>query len=390
MEKKSEVSRRSFVRAAAGASALAAGACSTASKVGIAPARVVGASETIVLGAIGTGGRGRTLLKAISNIPDFRVAAVCDLKPDRVDSAAEICQEYKPKVKKYLDFRKMLEREKLDACIVATEEGNHAKCVIPVMEAGLHCFCEKPMDVTVEKIRDVVKTARASKAVYQIGFQRRNADNFQKLVQHIQSSELGKLKYLQGYWQFPYGVGGRYLDLELSGPWFLAQACHHLDVFSWINESKPPLRCVCMGSGVAGKESELIEDMTGVLYEFAGGVNASHNHLMNCCGPFCGERFWVHLEKGGVDINAGMSYPRQGDAKRIAEECRDYYVGTGQQFINFARHIRNNERPYSNETTGAISTLMGLMARDAMYRSKKKKFEPTIIEWPDMGVCDLL
>ena len=52
------------------------------------PRKILGANKAIVLGIIGTGGRGRRLLKALTRIPDFRVAAVCDLVDERMDLAA--------------------------------------------------------------------------------------------------------------------------------------------------------------------------------------------------------------------------------------------------------------------------------------------------------------
>lgn len=378
-----DISRRRFVQATTvGASSLAMGL----------PRHVLGANEKIDVALIGCGGRGRTLLKSLGTTGEFRVVAVCDLKQDRADQAAAICEENDQDAKTYLDFRKMLDQEKPDACIVATEEGNHAKCAIPVLEADLHCFCEKPMDVTAEKVKKVVAAARKSKGIYQIGFQRRYATNFQKTIDYIHNEELGKTTFLQGHWHFPYGPGGRYLDLDLSGPWLLAQACHHMDVFMWVMKDQHPLQCTAMASVTVDHPTAPArgpEDHSGVVWSFPGNVNCSFAHLMNCCDEFCGERLWVHCEKGGVDMPAGMVYPRRdvGEPRRLAEDkSGDYYVGTAQQFVGFAQHIRNNETPRNNEVTGALSTLMGIMACTSMYNDDKNKFEAHMLKWEDLGV----
>ncbi|HPA46130.1 MAG TPA: Gfo/Idh/MocA family oxidoreductase, partial [bacterium] len=122
------VSRRDFLQTSmAGASALTLGVTGAS--------RVLGANNEVVLGFIGVGGRGERLLKGLLDMKGVRVSAICDLRQERVDEKKEIAAQWKPKG--YLDFRQMLDKEKFDGVIVATEVGNHAKCVVPVLEAGL-------------------------------------------------------------------------------------------------------------------------------------------------------------------------------------------------------------------------------------------------------------
>ncbi len=371
------ISRRSFI--GTGAAAIAVGT----------PRRILGANDSITLGIIGCGGRGQRLLKAITNIPAYRVVAACDLIQDRADTAAQICEQYKPKVKTYIDFRQMLRREKLDAVIVTTEEANHGKCVIPVLEAGLHCFSEKPMDTTVEKVDQITRAARKAKGVYQIGYQRHYVPSFQQSIKHIHNGGVGKVTFLQGMWQWAYGVGGRYRDMEISGCWFLAQACHHADVMTWVMNGNP-LRCVAMGSRMEEYENPpeyCAEDHSAIAFEFPGNVIFSYTHLMNCCDQFCGEKLWVYAEKAGIDLIKGMRYPRpgMGEPERLGEESPDWDEGTYQELEAFAKHIRNHEKPLSNVEVGRLATLTGIMGGKAMYNWKKKQFEPSIVTWDDLG-----
>src|SRR5690606_4149158 len=131
--------------------------------------------------------------------------------------AAMICEQYKPAVNKYTEFEKLLEKENLDGCIVATEVGNHAKCVIPVLESGIHCFSEKPMESNVEKVDAIVKAARKAKGIYQVGFQRRYAPGFQEAIKFIHDGKLGKIRLMQGMWQWDWSVGGWVGDADMSG-----------------------------------------------------------------------------------------------------------------------------------------------------------------------------
>jgi len=378
MMSEKSVSRRRFIQSTSVA-ALALGT----------PRRILGANDKISLAIIGTGGRGRRLLTVVTHVPDFQMVSVCDLVEDRMDLALEICAQYKPTPKKYLDFREMLEKEKPDACIVATEEANHAKCAIPVMEAGVHCFCEKPVDITVEKVDQVTRVARSVKTIYQIGFQRHYVPAFQQCIQHIHDGKLGKITFLQGMWQWEGGVGGRYLDMDLSGCWFLAQACHHTDTMAWVMQ-QPPLQCEAMGAVTEQHEKapeHCAEDHSAVAFRFPGDVIFSYTHLMNCCKEFTGEKLWVYCEKGGVDLPKAMIYPRSGmgEPQQITEPAADWDAGTSTEIEGFARHIKNGEKPLADLETARIGTLMGIMGGMAMYDRSQRKWEPRIVKWEDLG-----
>ncbi len=374
-------SRRDFIqKTAVGTSALAIGSSH----------KILGANDEIVMGMIGTGGRGKRLLRAITNLPAYRVAALCDLREERVKEAAEICEQYKPTVRTYLDFREMLEKEKLDACFVVTEEANHGKCAIPVLEANIHCFSEKPMDISVKQVDRITRAARKSKGIYQVGFQRRYLSTFQDGIGHIHEDHLGKVTFMQGMWHWTSGIGPRYLNFNLSGGWFLAQACHHVDAAMWVMKDQHPQKCVAMGAVTQDYQNppeRMAEDHSALAFEFPNGAIFSYTHLMYCPEQFTGEKLWVYADKGGVDLPKGMKYPRpgMGDPERIGEESTSWDDGTYEELEAFAKHIRNNEKPLSNIETARGSTLMGIMGRMAMYKVQEKEYEPRLITWEDLN-----
>ncbi len=376
----SKFSRRDFMnKTAVGATALAAGM----------PKKVLGANDKVIVGMIGTGGRGKRLLRAFTNIEGYHVAALCDLREERLEEASVICEQYKPTPRTYTDFREMLDKEKLDACFVVTEEANHGKCVIPVLEAGLHCFSEKPMDISVEQVERITKAARKSKGIYQVGFQRRYLPTFQDGIGHIHEGHLGKVTFMQGMWHWTGGLGPRYLDFDLSGGWFLAQACHHADVAMWVMKDQPPIRCTAMGKVTVdypNPPERCAEDHSALSFEFPDGGIFSYTHLMYCPEQFTGEKLWVYAEKGGVDLPKGMKYPRpnMGEPQRIAKESSDWDDGTYEELEAFVQHIRNGEQPLSNIETARKSTLMGIMGRIAMYQVEKNKYIPRLIMWDDL------
>jgi predicted dehydrogenase len=101
-------------------------------------------------------------------------------------------QDY-PKAKKYTDFRKMIEKEKLDAVSVATPDHMHAYISVWAMKHGLHVYCQKPLCKTVHEARIMTKVAAETKVVTQMGTQTSAAPNNMRTVELIQSGALGEI-----------------------------------------------------------------------------------------------------------------------------------------------------------------------------------------------------
>ncbi|MBM3335940.1 Gfo/Idh/MocA family oxidoreductase, partial [Candidatus Sumerlaeota bacterium] len=327
------------------------------------------------------------LLKYTTAIEGIRIGAVCDLLSDRVARAQVTAKDHKPRG--YTDFREMLEKEKLDGVIVATEVANHAKCVIPVLEAGLHCFSEKPMDSTVEKVDTIVNAARKAKCIYQVGFQRRYNESFIKQMEKLHGGQLGKIAFLAGDWQFPSAVGGWVINVEMSGGKLVEQACHHMDVMSWVMQNQRPLECVGMAAITVKHQNPprlTAEDHSSIIFRFPGDVVFTYTHTSYCPEQFVGEKLWVYGEKWGVNLSKGLLYTPDGKSEQIADES-DYYRGEVEELTAFADNIRKGgrEKVLSNAETGRVSTLMALMGTMAFRDLAKNRFEPRIVKWEDLG-----
>ncbi|MCX8038291.1 MAG: Gfo/Idh/MocA family oxidoreductase [Candidatus Sumerlaeia bacterium] len=380
--KHGDVTRRAFLKTSA------AGAAAAAAAGQIRTARGAEAKkDEVVLGFIGVGGRGTTLLRKVVTIPGIRVGAVCDLRSERVAAAQRVAEQFKPKG--YENFKEMIEKEKLDGIIVATEVANHAKVVIPLLEANIHTFSEKPMDSTVEKVDAIVKAARKSKAIYQVGFQRRYSENFIKAIEKIHSGDLGKVVFLAGDWQFTSGVGGWVINVEMSGGKLVEQACHHMDVMAWVMKNQHPVEAVGMGAVTVEHKNPpkyTAEDHSSVVFRFPGDIIFTYTHTSYCPEKWYAEKLWVYGQGWGINLSAGELYTPDKQTVKIAESS-DYYVGTGEQLEDFADNIRTGgkRKPNSNAETARVATLMALMGRAAFHNMATNRYESRIIKWSDLG-----
>lgn len=117
--------------------------------------------KTCRIGCIGLGGRGRSMLEMLLNVPGVTVPAVCDLVEERVDEGIEIVKqkangEYK--VHGYTDYKVMFETEDLDAVYIATTWITHIPISIDAMKAGLHVGLEVGGAASVDECIRLVRT----------------------------------------------------------------------------------------------------------------------------------------------------------------------------------------------------------------------------------------
>jgi predicted dehydrogenase len=138
----------------------------------LSAARVFGANDRLRLGFIGLGGRARWLLQN-EEFPAADIVAFADCDSTRCDIAAKI----KPSLEKaarYPDYRRLLDKEKLDAVFVETCTHSRVLIAIHAMQAGLNVYAEKPVALTVEEGRALVNAAKRYKKVVQAGTQQRS------------------------------------------------------------------------------------------------------------------------------------------------------------------------------------------------------------------------
>jgi len=373
------LSRRTFVKHAT----IGVSAAMTATSV----ARGYPANEKVQLGWIGIGGRGTHLMKKMVKVcPDARTAAVCDLKPDRIEVGKTIAERDKPTG--YTNMHEMMEKEKLDGILIATEPNNHAPVVVPVLEAGYHTFAEKPMDTIVERVDAIVKAARKAKGFYQIGTQRRYHPGYRASIPVIHSGQYGKVTFLQGHWHWKHQVGD--MPGEPDGWSLTEQSPHHMDVMAWVMKEQHPVLCASMGYNQLGHPPATHrESHSATIFKFANGVVFSYTHLFGLTQHFVSEKLWAFCEKAGFDLREGMLYDRKDDSeKRVAVSTGPGWdMGTGEELRDFVDNIKTGGKriPNANVETGRICTLMCLLGRQAMIDFGKNAFEPRLVKWEDLG-----
>jgi predicted dehydrogenase len=154
----------------------------------------ISANEKVRLGLIGCGGMGRAHAYSLAKNENCNVAAVCDVFLERVEKVAtdlETINGSRPDT--YQDFRKILDRNDIDAVFIASPDHWHAMMAIMACQAGKDVYVEKPVSTTVHEGRAMVNAARRYDRVMQVGTQHRSMPVFREVVERIRKGELGDI-----------------------------------------------------------------------------------------------------------------------------------------------------------------------------------------------------
>jgi predicted dehydrogenase len=195
----SELTRRDFLGRAAIGAAGAASALSARSY-----SRVVGANDRIHIGFLGCGDRGsghRNMVQMSQKTKNLAVVAVCDLwKQNREKAAVDCRARFGGDMKQFKYSEDMLKMPELDGVMIATGDHQHAKILAEVVNAGKHCYCEKPMAIDVEEAKLARDAVLKSDRVVQMGSQW-VSDPFQKKVREVvRSGKLGQITKIEQVW----------------------------------------------------------------------------------------------------------------------------------------------------------------------------------------------
>jgi predicted dehydrogenase len=176
-----KVTRRGFLRTgAAGGLAAVAAPC-------FVPSRAMGANDRIVLGGIGVGNQGGSLVRAFSR--QCSIAAIADVYLPR---AREVAATVGAK-DAYQDYRQLLERKDIDAVIVATPLRWHALNCVHAAQAGKDIYCEKPLSYSIAEGRRVVEAVRKHNRVLQTGSQQRSGSKEYTGCTFVRNGAIGRV-----------------------------------------------------------------------------------------------------------------------------------------------------------------------------------------------------
>jgi predicted dehydrogenase len=284
------IDRRDFLRTTA-AAGLALGSSSLAA--------AAGGTSDLRVALVGGGNQGMVLLESCQKIPNIRITALCDIwKEYRQKYVSGRLRTYGHEHNVYVDIKEMLDREKgrLDAAIIATPDFWHAEHAVSCLKAGLHVYCEKEMSTTLEDARRIVRAARESGKLLQVGHQRRSNPryrfSYQKLI--VEAGLLGRITTANGQWNrsrqdlltmpAKYDIppatlekyGYRSMEQFLNWRWYrglgggpiVDLGSHQIDIFNWFLDARPRSVVASGGTDYYSKATHEWYDTVMTVFEY--------------------------------------------------------------------------------------------------------------------------
>jgi predicted dehydrogenase len=208
-KKPNQINRRTFLQqttAMAASASVLNGELAGRGATAVSQARVIGANSRILLGHVGIGNRGSGLQWITAKLKDSKnveMAAVCDLwKTNREKAAANTQKYYGRASRAFSHLEDMLAVKELDGIFVSTPEHQHSPMLTMVIEAGKHCYVEKPMGNVLTEAKAARDAAAQSNLIVQIGTQRRSEPYQVAAQKWFRSGICGEVSKVEVVWNY--------------------------------------------------------------------------------------------------------------------------------------------------------------------------------------------
>ncbi len=286
---------------------------------------------SIRIGFIGVGGMANIHLPRLAKIEGVKIVSLCDVVPEKVEETAR-----KYQAASYDDYRKMLDREDLDALYICLPPFAHKDIEIEVAKKGIPFFIEKPINLYLEKTKEVEKIVREKNLITSVGYCLRYMDILDKAKEILRDKKIAMV--LGRYFgEVPGGGKGWYSRKEKSGGQIVEQATHIVDLMRYLVGEVDSL----YGEGFKGLnkiKNYDVEDASVVALNFQNGAIGS----LACNWLLSGYASSLEIITKGLQIQYS-----ENSLKVITEKKREEFLSNDDFYLVedkvFIEAIRSND-----------------------------------------------
>jgi len=179
---------------------VAAGTAAASTLVSGGINKILGANDEIRVAVIGCRGKGAQHIRVFRDIPNVKVAAICD--PDEHVLAREKNKftDDGETVDTYKDMRYVMDRRDIQAVVIAAPNHWHALAGIWACQAEKDAYVEKPISHNIWEGRQLVKAARRYNRILQTGTQNRSDVGMRAFLDYAKEEKLGQAEWAHGLW----------------------------------------------------------------------------------------------------------------------------------------------------------------------------------------------
>ncbi len=384
------------------------------------------ANDRIQVGCIGVGDRGTAVMNGFLADESARVVAVCDVKSNVLKAKRNLVNTYyeDEKCKSYSDFRELVARDDIDACLVATCDHWHVLASLAAVRSGKDVYCEKPMGLTLEEDIALRKAVHDHQHIFQFGTQQRSDSKFQLACQLVREGKIGDVHTIN-VWSPGSSAGGdptpvpvpEWLDYDFwLGPapvkqytkdrasnalwWFISDyalgfiagwGIHPVDIALWGAPDKFQGPWTIKGSGKFPTEGVADTALNwDAMLQFGSGMNMRFTgnpypdewktRYEDECGhgtAFEGEDGWIYVRRGKINTHPKSLLENAA----FPEDSDEHTNSTHKHVSNFLQSVRSRKPSLSEinvsvqgDTICHVSDIAIRLERELTFDPEKETF----------------
>jgi predicted dehydrogenase len=364
------------------------------------------AADSVRIGIIGAGGRGRFLIEQFREV-GAQINAVCDVYEPNLQRGLKAASTGAVPVD---DYRKLLDDRSLQAVIIATPDHWHSRMAIDAVQAGKDVYLEKPLAHTIPEGFALVDAVRRTDRILQVGTQRRSSELFQKARLLATAAQLGDVRLVTSMWlNHQSGLSANTLEGRLnwkqwlgsapardvdalrffnwyyfwdySGGLLVGQAAHIVDTIQWYMNSHEPTAVTCTGGRTNLKGAEVpetanlaIEYPENYLATFTLGYQAMRYNTFN------DQIVQFHGSKARFDLGR-ESYALFNESSAVemkpAVDIRQpgsFNPATRAHIRNFLECIQDRKQPNAPVEAGQSTNIVLCMAMESLRNGRRLRW----------------
>lgn len=319
---------------------------------------------------------------AVNN--NMEIVAVCDIVPEKMEAILKKHGLVDDKsIKRYTDYKKMIEENELELVSIATESGKHASIALDVIDAGINVIIEKPMAMNIADAEEIIKRAAEKNVKVSACHQNRFNVAIQEVRKAIEGERFGKLSHasINVRWNRNKGY---YDQAPWRGTWeedggcLMNQCIHGIDLLRWMMGDE-----VVEVYGATRQQFHdylEAEDVGVAVVKFKNGAIGTIEGTTNIYPQNLEETLYIFGENGTVKVGGKSTNTidvwdfkdetaEDEKNKGLEEETSNVY-GNGHTslFADVIEAINDDRAPYVDGVAGRNALEMVL----AIYKSQKE------------------
>jgi predicted dehydrogenase len=370
--------------------------------------RVVGANDRLGMALVGSGRRGREVMKAFLTTGRVELRCIADVYDVQRGRAKDFLGV---KPDELVAIEEALSRKDVDAVLIGTPDHLHLNHTLTALKAGKHIYLEKPTSHHFEEGAKFLAIAKQYGKVIQTGTQQRSGAHYQRAKAEIfDKGKLGKVVFARAIWHDfawqrrkinpqpkPAGLdwerflgsapkvaydwirydSWRYFP-DYGGGLLADILTHWADVAQWMMNESRPLNAVATGGIYQMKDGRVNPDTVNAILQYAGGANGNWNLTFESSVlSIRNERPGVFFQgtDGTLEITRAeyVFTPNKGEVQVVKAEG-SLEVAHASNFIDA---VINSKRPSAEIQTGIEACNPVHLAKAAYWKKRRMKFDPT-------------